>query len=83
MKLSNSTYDALKFFCITFFPAFITFYGVIASVCAIPYTQEALTIMSAFNAFLGALLGISNAKYNEDLEDVTAEGKANNKTDKS
>lgn len=79
MKLSNNTYDTLKFICVTFFPAFITFYGVIASVCNIPYTKEALTIMAAFNTFLGALIGISNAKYNEDLnDDNTDKGKTDN-----
>lgn len=68
MKLSNSTYDLLKWIAQIFLPAFTTFYGVIGAVCNIPHTQEAITIMIAFDTFLGALLGISSDQYNKDKE---------------
>lgn len=66
MKISNQTYDLLKWIAQIFLPAFTTFYGVIGAVCNIPYTQETLTIMVAFDTFLGALLGISTKNYNKE-----------------
>lgn len=63
MKLSNKTYDILKWIAQIFLPALTTFYGVIGATCNIPYVQETLTIMVAFDTFLGALLGISNKAY--------------------
>ena len=68
MKLSNKTYDFLKWIALVFLPAFTTFYGVVGSTCNIPYTQETLTILVAFDTFLGSLLKISNLKYMEDKE---------------
>jgi len=66
MKMSNKVYDVLKWIAQVFLPAFTTFYGVIATTCGFPYTQEALTIMVAADTFLGALLGISAANYNKE-----------------
>lgn len=66
MKLSNKTYDILKWIAMVAIPAFLTFYGVIGATCDIPYTQEVLTIGAAFNTFLGTLLGISTSKYNKE-----------------
>lgn len=63
MKLSNQAYDVMKWFAQIFLPAFTTLYGVIGTTCAIPYVQETLTIMVAFDTFLGAILGISSANY--------------------
>lgn len=66
MKLSNKKYDTLKWIALVFLPAFTTLYGVIGATCNVPYTQEALTIMVAFDTFLGTLLGISNSNYNKE-----------------
>lgn len=66
MKLSNEAYDILKWIAMVFLPAFTTFYGVIGATCNIPHTQEALTILVAFDTFLGALLGISTHNYNKE-----------------
>lgn len=61
--LPNKVYDVLKWISLVFLPAFITFYGVVATTCNIPHTQETLTIMVGFNTFLGTILGISNSQY--------------------
>lgn len=66
MRIPDKLYSILKWICITAFPALITLYGVIGTTCHIPYTQETLTIMGAVNVFLGALIGISTAKYYQD-----------------
>lgn len=63
MKMSNKTYDVLKWVSLVALPAVIAFYGVVGATCNIPYTEQVLTIAVAFNTMLGALLGISTAKY--------------------
>ena len=64
--MSNKVYDILKWITLIFLPALITFYGVIGNTCNIPYTEIVLTIATAFNAFLGTCLGISNYNYNKE-----------------
>ena len=61
--MSNKTYDILKYIDTVALPALLTFYGIVGATLHIPYVQETLTIGTAFVAFLGALLGISNANY--------------------
>lgn len=69
MKLSNKVYDILKWVALVFIPALITFYGVVGNVLNIPYTDVALTIMGAFDVFLGSLLGITSAQYNKNIKE--------------
>ena len=68
MKLSNKVYDVLKWIAQILIPAIITLYGTIASVIGIPYTDIVITIMGAVDVFLGTLLGISTARYNDEME---------------
>lgn len=65
MKLSNKTYDILKWIALVALPALTTFYGVVGATCHIPYTQEVLTIAVAFDTMLGTMLGISTSRYNK------------------
>jgi hypothetical protein len=69
MKLSNKLYDVLKWIDLVFIPALIVFYGVIGNVLNIPYTEITLTIMGAFDVFLGSLLGISSTKYAKESDE--------------
>ena len=69
MKLSNKVYDILKWIALVFIPALITFYGVVGNVLNIPYTDVVLTIMGAFDVFMGSLLGISSAQYNKNIKE--------------
>jgi len=69
MKLSNKLYDVLKWIDLVFIPALIVFYGVIGNVLNIPYTEITLTIMGAFDVFLGSLLGISSSKYAKESDE--------------
>ena len=68
MRLSNKVYDILKWIALVFIPALITFYGVVGNVLNIPYTDVILTIMGAFDVFMGSLLGISTTKYNKRVD---------------
>lgn len=60
---NNKVYDVLKWIALIGLPALITFYGVLGATCNIPYTEQVLTIATAFNAMIGTWLGISNVKY--------------------
>ena len=66
--MSNKVYDVLKWIALVFIPSLITFYGVIGNVLNIPYTEVVLTIMGAFNVFMGSLLGISNMQYKKGVD---------------
>lgn len=68
MKLNDKLYDILKWIAQVFLPAFITLYGVIGTTCNIPYVEQTLTIMVAFDTFLGTLLGVSSLNYKKDNE---------------
>lgn len=69
MIFNNSKiYDILKYFCLIGLPAIITFYGVLGVTLAIPYTEQVLTIATAFNVMLGSMLGVSSAKYNSNKD---------------
>lgn len=63
--MSNKTYDVLKFIAQIFLPALGTLYFALASIWNLPYGEQVVGTISAVDAFLGALLGISTKKYNE------------------
>ena len=65
MKLSNSTYDALKWVAQILLPALGTLYFALAKIWGLPYGTEIVGTITAVDAFLGALLGISTMQYNE------------------
>lgn len=64
MTLSNKTYDILKWVAQILLPALATLYFAIASVWGLPYSEQIVGTISAVDVFLGALLGISTAVYN-------------------
>lgn len=68
MKMSNKAYDILKWIAMVFLPALTTFVGVILNSFNVPGTETILTIMIAFDTFLGSLLGISSINYNKGDE---------------
>jgi hypothetical protein len=69
MKLSNKTYDVLKFIAQIVLPAIGTLYFALANIWGFPYAEEIVGTITAIDAFLGALLGISTAKYNKEQEE--------------
>jgi len=66
--LSNRTYDLLKWFTLIFLPALITFAGVVMKTLNFQYTDIVLTISTAFEVFLGSILGVSSYNYNKDVK---------------
>lgn len=63
--MSNKTYDLLKWVAQIFIPALTVFVGVILNCFNVECTDIVVTIMTAFDAFLGAILGISTSAYNK------------------
>ena len=63
--MSNKTYDILKFIAQIVLPAVGTFYFALASIWGLPYGEEIVGTITAVDALLGALLGISTANYNK------------------
>ena len=68
MKMSNKVYDILKFIAQILLPAIGTLYFALAKIWGFPYAAEIVGTISAVDAFLGALLGISTAKYNAEVQ---------------
>ena len=66
--MSNKVYDVLKYIALVFLPALTTFTGVVLNCFDVQYTDIILTIMVAFDTFLGSALGISNLNYKKKEE---------------
>lgn len=65
MKLSNKVYDVLKWIAQLFLPAAGTLYFALASIWGLPYGEEIVGTITAIDAFLGVVLGISTIQYNK------------------
>jgi hypothetical protein len=66
VKLSNSTYDVLKYVALIVLPAIATLYSTLAQIWGLPYADQIpLTIMACDTA-MGVLLQISTNQYNAD-----------------
>lgn len=61
--LNNKVYDVLKFVAQIVLPALGSLYFALASIWGLPYGQEIVGTITAVDAFLGALLGISSVQY--------------------
>ena len=65
MKLTNKTYDYLKWVVVVLLPALGTLIGTIGTALNWEHTQITLVIVTAVTTFLGVCIGISTANYNE------------------
>jgi hypothetical protein len=63
MKLTNKTYDALKWIAQILLPALATLYFAIAAIWGLPAAEQVVGTIAAVDAFLGVLLGISAKGY--------------------
>ena len=57
MKISNKTYDRMKWFALIFIPAFETLILTVGKIWSIPYYLEIGATIAAIGLFLGSLLG--------------------------
>ena len=61
--MDNKIYDVLKWIAMVVLPALGTLYFALAGIWNFPYGEEVVGTITAVDAFLGALLGISTANY--------------------
>lgn len=59
----NKTYDMLKWIAMIVLPALGTLYFALASIWGLPYGEQIVGTITAVDAFLGSLLGVSTKNY--------------------
>ena len=70
MKLSNKTYDILKWVALVALPALQVFWLTVGKVWGFPYLTEVGATIGATGLFIAALLGLSNREYNAQYVDT-------------
>ena len=61
--MNNKVYDVLKWIAMLFLPALAILVRTVFPIWNIPYGEQISDTIVAVNAFLGAILGISNTVY--------------------
>lgn len=69
--MSNKVYDILKWIAQILLPAVATLYFALASIWGLPYAEQIVGTITAIDAFLGALLGISTIQYNKKKNELS------------
>lgn len=69
MKMPNSLYDILKYTAQIMLPAVGTLYFALSQIWGLSNGEEIVGTVTAIDAFLGALLGISTMSYNREIEE--------------
>lgn len=70
MKFSKNTYDFLKWVAQFLLPAAGTLYFALANIWNLPCGEQVVGTITAVDAFLGVLLGISSNAYYKDLKNL-------------
>ena len=65
MKMSDKTYNILKWIAMVLLPAIGTLYFALAGIWDFPYGEQIVGTITAVDTFLGVILGISTAQYNK------------------
>lgn len=63
--MSNKVYDVLKWIAQYLLPGIATLYFALANIWGLPYAEQIVGSITAVDAFLGMLLGISTFQYNK------------------
>lgn len=69
MKLSNRTYDWLKWVSMIAIPAVEAFWLTVGKVWGFPHLTEIGTTIAAVGVLIGALIGVSSQNYWDDQDD--------------
>lgn len=67
MKMSNKVYDALKWIAQYLLPALGALYFALSQIWGLPYGEQIVGTITAVDAFLGAILGISTMSYKKEV----------------
>ena len=68
MKLTNKSYDVLKWIAQYLLPAAGTLYFALSGIWGLPYGEQIVGTITAIDTFLGVILGISTAQYNKRVD---------------
>lgn len=71
MKLTNKTYDVLKWVAQYLLPAAGTLYFALSGIWGLPYGEQIVGTITAVDTFLGVALGISTMQYNKSETEST------------
>lgn len=67
--MSNKNYDILKYITQIVLPAIGTLYFALAGIWGFPYGEQIVGTITAVDAFLGLVLGISTSNYNKKVSE--------------
>lgn len=73
MKLSNKTYDFLKWFALVALPACNLFILTLGKIWDLPYYVQIAATVSAVGVLIAALIGVSSKTYWEDVDEEEEE----------
>lgn len=68
MKMDNKVYDVLKWIAQILLPAIGTLYFALAQIWGFPYAEQIVGTITAIDAFLGVILGISTYQYKKGAD---------------
>ena len=63
--MSNRLYDSLKRVAQVWLPSIATLYFALSQLWGLPYAEQIVGTITAVDAFLGAVLGVSTHLYNK------------------
>lgn len=66
MKLTNKQYDILKWIAQYLLPGIGTLYFAISNIWGLPYGEEIVGTITAFDTFLAVIMGISTSNYKKN-----------------
>lgn len=66
--MSDRMYDCLKWIAQILLPAIGTLYFALAQIWNFPYAEQIVGSITALDAFLGAILGVSTAVYKRSAD---------------
>ena len=69
MKMSNATYDILKYIALIILPALVALVASLGEIWGIPYSVQIAATIAAIDTFLGACLQVSSANYTDKQYD--------------
>lgn len=73
MKLSNKTYDILKWVALVVIPASATLVLTVGKIWGLPYYDNIGATISAIGLFIAAIIGVSSRDYYQ-IEPIDIEG---------
>lgn len=66
--MSDKVYNILKWIALIALPALGALYFGLAQIWGLPYGEEIVGTITVIDTFLGALIGITSAQYNKNID---------------